>query len=629
MTTIDETPQPSEPETAKPAPEEEPRKSAATALVELALESYRMAVSIDGEAVAVPLVGPQTVRSLRGGRMGLRAELARAYRRSTGRVAPQQALADALLALEGEAQESDPIEINLRVAQVGDVHYLDLGDVSGRAVKITGEGWSVVDQAPVMFRRTVLTAPLPEPVRGGSLGDMWALLNLAEADRAPLAAWLVSILWPKIPHPIPALTGEQGTGKTSAARMLGGLLDPSPVPVRKAPRDADSWVTAAAGSWVVPLDNLSGISDWLSDTLCRAVTGDGDVRRQLYTDGGLVVFAFRRCVLLTGIDLGALRGDLGDRLLPLDLEVIDEKHRREESDVWGRWEQMHPRILGAVLDLAAGVAGVLPGVSLSIRPRMADFAKLLAAVDQVLGTRGFDRYTDRAAALAADALAGDPFVLALASKFGAKTFTGPAAELLAKVPQPDGRVGKEWPGTARALSGLLKRQAPVMRRAGWAVVESDDGHAKVKKWTITAPTEGKGEDDPEPDDDTPDVLRRSVSDTRNTRKTRIEGDSAGVAGDAGMKYGPSQVDEPADDQNRLGTLLAEAEGPEGPDAHAEQGPSTPSAPSGHAESEPQPAVPLRMCQACMAAADPADPAGLCGADDRNHRDVRRVLGRTA
>lgn len=56
---------------------------------------------------------------------------------------------------------------------------------------------------------------------------------------------------------------------------------PSPVPLRQSPRDADSWVTAAAGSWVVALDNLSAIPPWLSDSLCRAATGDGNVKRAL------------------------------------------------------------------------------------------------------------------------------------------------------------------------------------------------------------------------------------------------------------------------------------------------------------------------------------------------------------
>jgi hypothetical protein len=166
--------------------------------------------------------------------------------------------------------------------------------------------------------------------------------------------------------------------------MFAGLVDPSPVQVRKAPRDADAWITAASGSWVVALDNLSDISDWLSDILCRAVTGDGDVRRQLYTDGGLAIWSFRRCPMLTGIDLGAVRGDLADRLLPFDLHVIPDRDCMQERDLWPKWERLHPQILGAVLDLVASVIRVLPSVRLESPPRMADFAYLLAAVDKVL-----------------------------------------------------------------------------------------------------------------------------------------------------------------------------------------------------------------------------------------------------
>jgi len=88
--------------------------------------------------------------------------------------------------------------------------------------------------------------------------------------------------------------------------MLVDLIDPSPVPLRQAPRDADSWVTAASGSWVVALDNLSGIPPWLSDSLCRAATGDGSVKRALYTDADLAVVKFRRCVIVNGIDVGAV-----------------------------------------------------------------------------------------------------------------------------------------------------------------------------------------------------------------------------------------------------------------------------------------------------------------------------------
>ena len=69
----------------------------------------------------------------------------------------------------------------------------------------------------------------------------------------------------------------------------------------------------AAGSWIVGLENVSSIQPWLSDCFCRASTGDALVRRKLYSDSELAVLTYRRAIILNGVDLGALRGDLGDR----------------------------------------------------------------------------------------------------------------------------------------------------------------------------------------------------------------------------------------------------------------------------------------------------------------------------
>ena len=58
------------------------------------------------------------------------------------------------------------------------------------------------------------------------------------------------------------------------------------------------------------LDNVSDIQPWLHDAICRAVTGDGLLRRQLYTDSDVSVLAFRRVVALTSIDPGRLAATL-------------------------------------------------------------------------------------------------------------------------------------------------------------------------------------------------------------------------------------------------------------------------------------------------------------------------------
>lgn len=472
-----------------PAVADDEKDSAATILVKLAMKRFTFGVSDSGETFAVPINGPRIVQMLRGGKTSLRGQLSKAYFAAKRKTAPQAALGDALLVLQGMAEEEPETQLYQRVARHGGALWLDLGDVTGKVVRIGGGRWTVEEFAPVLFRRTALNGPLPTPEPGGSLDELWSWLNVTEDDRPLLAAWLVATLYDTIPHPVLGLFGEQGTGKTTAQRVLVSILDPGPVPSRKPPKDADSWVTAAQGSWVVGLDNLTHVPDWLSDSMCRAVTGDGDVRRQLYADNALVVFAFRRCLVVTGIDLGALNGDLADRMLTIDLEVIDDADRLDEDELWPRWRETHPRILAAVLDLAASVQALLPSVSLARKPRMADFAKILAAVDQVLGTKGLAKYMEAQQKMAADALTGDQFVTMMAERL-TSTFVGTSKELLYAVAPEDEkwRPPKGWPSTPRAVTTKLHRQAPVMRKAGWAV--TDDGGANITnavRWTITPP----------------------------------------------------------------------------------------------------------------------------------------------
>lgn len=482
-------------------------KSAATLLVELAQESYEFGVSDTGESYAVPVSGPKVVLPLRGGRTSLRAGLAPDYFNRYRKAAPQQGLADALLVLEGMGQDQDATELYLRVAEHRDTLWLDLGDSSGRAVKIENGAWSVVNETPVKFKRTALMAPLPEPSRTGDLDRLWHWLNVIEDDRPLVLALLVAMFYPSIPHPIASLIAEQGTGKTTTTKALVSVLDPSPVPCRKPPKDVDSWVTAASGSWVVALDNLSTVPDWLSDSLCRAVTGDGDVRRRLYTDGDFAVFAFRRCLIVNGIDLGAVRGDLADRMLPINLEAINPESRLAESELWPRWKADHPIILGGLLDLVAevaGVAGVLSSVRLESSPRMADFARIISAVDKVRGTDGLKRYESRSEDLAVDLLSGEPFFLAIKAAV-VEQFNGSAADLqhLVTPTDPEWKTPRTgWPTNGRAATGALRRLAPTMRKAGWTVAGAGrNGHDKTLQWAIAPPPrrpEMWGERPPQP-----------------------------------------------------------------------------------------------------------------------------------
>ena len=502
----------------EPTSEESSKNSAATTLVEMALEKYDFGLSTTGETFAIPKTGPRLVAMLRGSKTSLRGQLARDYFREYRRAAPQQALADALLVIDGFAQEAKERELYLRVASHDKNLWIDMCDLTGRAIKITSQGWSIESQPPMLFRRTVLNGPLPDPELGGTLEYLWSLLNVTEPDRPLVTAWLIAALFPDMPHPVLSFLGEQGTGKTTAHKMLVTAIDPGPVPIRKPPRDSESWVTAAAGSWFVGIDNLSDVPPWLSDSICRAVTGEGDVRRKLYTDGEHAVFAFRRCICLNGIDLGATRGDLAERMLPITLDRISETARRSEEEIWSQWQQRHARIFGAILDLAVHVISGLSSIELTAKPRMADFAKVLAVVDRVLGTAGLAHYIEKLATLSADSLTGDCFILAVMAL--ANRFDGTSADLLDKV-TPE-RPPRSWPKSPRVVTTRLKRHAPAMRKMGW-IVDNDGGcnKPKVVNWTLVPP----------------EIARISSPLSPLTRQNTKK---AGVAGRAGQEYGPSQ-----------------------------------------------------------------------------------------
>ena len=119
--------------------------------------------------------------------------------------------------------------------------------------------------------------------------------------------------------------------------------------------------------------------------------------------------SFRGAVIaLTSIDAGALRGDLGERLLLVELEPIAPEHRRTEQALNEAYRVAHPEILGALLDLLAAVLGRLASVRVPKLPRMADFARVLAAVDATLGTDSLTLYAEQGKRIAGEVLDADP-----------------------------------------------------------------------------------------------------------------------------------------------------------------------------------------------------------------------------
>jgi hypothetical protein len=322
-------------------------------------------------------------------------------------------------------------------------------------------------------------APLPLPTSGGSVEQLRSFVNVAtDTDWILLESWLMAALRKRGPFPILVEHGEQGSAKSTTARVLRALVDPSTAPLRSEPRELRDLAIAAQNGWVISLDNISRVPPWLSDALCRLATGGGFGTRELYSDSNEVLFDAQRPIILNGIEELAVRGDLLDRSLILYLPSIPEEKRRAELSFWSDFESSRPAILGALLDVVSGALRRLPKVKLPEMPRMADFAMWATAAEPLLGwrestfLRAYTRNQTSSNELALDA---SPITEPVRRLVAEGDFQGTATELLKILTDRSDdpiRRQKGWPTNAQGLSNTLRRLAPNLRKIGIEVLFS-------------------------------------------------------------------------------------------------------------------------------------------------------------
>lgn len=464
------------------------RNSQSHKALKLARELFTFSSTDTGEPVAVRKDGVHIALQFTGRGITLRSVLAQEMEERMGLILGDKAFKEVSHILSAEALRN-PSDVPLRVGKADGNLYVDLGNNAGEVVEISPEGWKVRDRAPIAFLRTVLTVEMPHPETGGNVEDIFKYINIPLHRRDLFLGYLVASFFEDIPHPVLNFDGEQGSGKSFAAELLTELLDPSLVPRRKPPKDIETWTTVAQGSYIIGIDNVRALSEFFSDAICRAVTGDGNVSRELYTNGGLFVSRFRRLVVMNGIGITGIQDDLRDRLISFKFPVIPNSKRRTEKEIRRGWEAIRPGVYGSLLDLVSRVLTILPSLEMDEMPRMADFSRVLAAMDKAIGTESLNQYLDDVNLGAVSSVSEDP-IIEVIQRAIPDGFYGSSKVLLefimAKNKVED--LPKGFPASAREMTGYLSRIVPTLRKASW--LANDDGssnHLNVTMWRLSPP----------------------------------------------------------------------------------------------------------------------------------------------
>jgi hypothetical protein len=464
--------------------------SQATVLADIAEARAELWHDPDGEAWAtIEVDGHREHHRVRT--RPFRTWLRRRYFDLNGKAPGSQGVQDAVENLCGAALfAGDERTVHVRVAEHDGAVYLDLADPGWRAVEVTADGWRVVDEPPVIFRRRAGMQALPEPEPGGRLDELRRFVNVADSDWPLVVAWLVAAVRPRGPYPVLNVYGEQGVGKSSTCRALRRLFDPNEAALRRLTRDERDLVLAASNGACVAFENVSGLQPWQSDALAALSTGTGFATRTLYENDEETIFSACRPIILNGISDLASRPDLLDRSILLELAAIDETERLPEDAFWPAYYQAQPRMLGALLDAVAAGLARIDAVHLDRLPRMADFAKWIVACEPALGIddgaflAAYARNRQSAHETALDESPVAPVVRELVVERG--EWTGTSGELHVELTTEDRKRSKTWPQSGQAMASALKSAAPSLRASGMDVIY-DPSHRDAngrRLWTF-------------------------------------------------------------------------------------------------------------------------------------------------
>lgn len=430
------------------------------------------------------------------------------YNNSEGKILTSDNVTNVLSVLKARAEfdRQDTRSLNLRVAsrpEEPNTIFYDLTNKDWEYVKITSEGRRIVQSSkitPILFNRRASQQPQVYPV-GDDMYDgddifhsFMKLVNVkGEDNKLLLKCYIISLFYPDIPKPVLMLHGEQGSAKSTLQELIRVLVDPSSVLTLTFPRDINELVQKLSHNYVAYFDNVSSIPDWISDQLCRAVTGSGFSKRELYTDDEDIIYNFKCCIGFNGINLGATKADLLDRGLIIELERIARQNQRRIEEIWAEFNALKPKLLAYIFDTLVKVLQVKAGGGITHElkelPRMADFAEIGEIISRCMVHtkyefinayyRNIELQTEEA--IAAN-IVGNAIIQFMQDK---AEWEGTATELHMELEEKAASLSinvkdKSWPKSAPTLSRKLNQIKTNLREIGIEVQKAYLGRGNKK-----------------------------------------------------------------------------------------------------------------------------------------------------
>jgi hypothetical protein len=205
-----------------------------------------------------------------------------------GEIVGEDAVNSAISSLSADADfDGETIPLHVRVAWGQKENkakersiYYDTTDAQGSIVEISTNGCRIINGSDpdisILFKRHNQTPQVtPDKNYLNDIFDQFLdLTNVRNNEhRLLLKVFIVCAFIPEIDHPILTIYGAQGVAKSSLLRLIKMLVDPSKPVLLTLLKNIPEFIQQVNHNYLAFYDNVKYIPYWLSDEICKAVTG--------------------------------------------------------------------------------------------------------------------------------------------------------------------------------------------------------------------------------------------------------------------------------------------------------------------------------------------------------------------
>ncbi|MFC4258073.1 hypothetical protein ACFOZ5_03385 [Marinobacter lacisalsi] len=251
-----------------------------------------------------------------------------------------------------------PSKINLRIGLGQHAYFLDFAD-GVNFIRYSADGAEKVilnsqnaHSIDVDFLRAANLAPIPPLIRMGRpahaaypkplneegtlnwllrrspcLNLLLSITNIPERYYSIIISWMVCTLLPERAQTVLEITGEESSGKSTAAWIIKSLIDPADKTLNETPSSTKELLSIAQNSHIVAIDNADELSELMQGKIYELLTSGVQFQTNYGLPGNSWTITLRKPIIVTSTSSMLSNKSLAKQSISIDLPHLKEgKH---------------------------------------------------------------------------------------------------------------------------------------------------------------------------------------------------------------------------------------------------------------------------------------------------------------